>query len=96
LRMMGEQGGMGTQILEEAGRAGGVATVNEKTVPRRYIYYLMVQKSGSKEVLGFDEHLWLEYAKAVRKLSSKRERAMLRQARQELRKWEKRKKEKKQ
>ncbi len=90
IRMMGEQGGMTTQVLEEAGRAGGVTTVNEKILPQRHLYYLMVLLPGVSEAIGFDKSRWLEYAKAVRALSSKRERVMLRQARKELRKWKKR------
>jgi ADP-ribose pyrophosphatase YjhB (NUDIX family) len=89
LRMMGEKGGLTTQILEEAGRAGGVATINGKTLPQRYLYYLMVLKAPPGEAIGFAEHKWLEYAKAVRKLSSKREQMMLRQARKEYRIWKK-------
>jgi len=89
LRMMGEKGGMTTQILEEAGRAGGVATVNGRILPQRHLYYLMVLKAPPGEAIGFAEHQWLEYAKAVRKLSSKREQMMLRQARKEYRVWKK-------
>ena len=89
MRMMGEKGGYTTQILEEAGRAGGVATINGKTLPQRYLYYLMVLKAPPGEAIGFGEHKWLEYAKAVRKLSSKREQMMLRQARKEYRIWKK-------
>lgn len=89
LRMMGEQGGMSTQVLEEAGRAGGVTTINDRTLPQRHLYYLMIQISGAREAIGFEDFQWLEYAKAIRKLTSKRERLMLKQARRELRKWEK-------
>jgi hypothetical protein len=89
LRMMGEKGGMTTQVLEEAGRAGGVTTINGKTLPQRYLYYLMVLRAPSGEAIGFAAHKWLEYAKAVRKLSSKREQTMLRQARKEYRIWKK-------
>lgn len=94
LRMMGEQGGMSTQVLEEAGRAGGVATVNKKILPQRHLYYLMVWNSGVAEAIGFEDFKWLEYAKAVRKLSSKRERMILKQARRELRKWKREQKNK--
>lgn len=87
LRMMGEQGGMSTKVIEEAGRAGGVTTINDKTFPQRHLYYLMVRKSEAGEAIGFSNFKWLEYAKAVRKLSSKRERMILKQAREELRKW---------
>ena len=89
LRMMGEKGGMTTQILEEAGRAGGVTTINGKTLPQRYLYYLLVLIAPPGEAIGFFSHKWLEYAKAVRKLSSKRERTMLKQARKEYRIWKK-------
>jgi len=89
MRMMGEKGGMTTQALEEAGRAGGVTTINGKTLPQRYLYYLMLLKEPSGEAIGFAAHKWLEYAKAVRKLSSKREQTMLRQARKEYRIWNK-------
>ena len=89
LRMMGEQGGMTTKVIEEAGRAGGVATVNDKTLPQRHIYYLMVRESGVGEVIGFAKTRWFTYADAVRKLSSKRERAMLKEARKGYRKWKK-------
>lgn len=89
LRMTGEKGSMTTQVLEEVGRAGGVTTINGKILPQRYIYYLMILRSASNEPMGFTQHLWLEYAKAVRKLPSKRERAMLKQARKVFRRWKK-------
>lgn len=87
IRMMGEQGGMSTQVLEEAGRSGGVATINGKVLPQRHLYYLMIYLSGVREAIGFEKYKWLVYADAVRKLSSKRERVILRQARKELGKW---------
>ena len=89
LRMMGERGAMTIQVLEEAGRAGGVTTVNGRTLPQRHLYYLAILKSASEEPIGFAEHAWLEYAQAVRKLSSKRERTMLKEARKEYKKWKK-------
>ena len=89
LRMMGEKGGMTTKVLEEAGRAGGVTTVNDKTLPQRYLYYLMVMKSGTSEPIGFPKYAWFDYGKAVRKLSSKREKQMLKAANVELKKWKK-------
>jgi hypothetical protein len=85
MRMMGEKGGMSIKVLEEAGRWGGVTSVNGKAVPQRQIYYLARLKSSQGEVIGFEEHAWLEYAKAVRKLRSKIERSMIKQARKELR-----------
>lgn len=96
LRMMGEQGGMTTRVLEEAGRAGGVTTINDKTLPQRHLYYLTRLLEEEGEAIGFEEFVWLEYAKAIRKLPSKRERSMLKQARKELRIWRKKKKQEKQ
>lgn len=90
IRMMGEKGGASTKVLEEVGRAGGITTVNNKTVPQRHIYYLHILKSENGEPIGFAESAWLPYAKAVRKLASKRERGMLKDARKEYRAWKKR------
>jgi ADP-ribose pyrophosphatase YjhB (NUDIX family) len=94
IRIMGEKGGMSVQVLEEAGRAGGATTVKDKTYPLRHIYYLLRVKSEEGEAIGFAEAGWFSYANAIRKLS-KREQQMLRQAREELREWEKRQEEKK-
>ncbi len=111
MRLMIEQAGIDTQVLEEAGRAGGSATINGKVVPQRYLYYIMLLKEEEEEeegkkkekeekeekeeiVIGFKELGWFEYAQAVRKLRSKRERLMIKQAREELRRWEKREKNK--
>jgi ADP-ribose pyrophosphatase YjhB (NUDIX family) len=93
LRIMGEKGGMSVQVLEEAGRAGGATTLKDKTCPLRHIYYLLREKSDSGEPIGFGEVEWFTYANAIRKVS-KREQQMLRQAREELKSWEKRQEEK--
>lgn len=95
IRLAGEQLGMRAKVLEEAGRAGGVTTVNNETKPQRTLYYLMVLKSSDGEVIGYKEHLWLSYAAAVRKLSSKRDRQMIKAARHELKAWQKREEERK-
>lgn len=89
LRMMGEKAGMTTRVLEEAGRAGGVTTTNNKTLPQRHIYYLMILKSGATEAIGFSDTLWLPYPNALKKLSSKREKGMLKQAKETLKLWRK-------
>ena len=86
IRMTGEQGGITAQALEEAGRSGGSTTLNGKVVPRRSIYYLMLFKA-SGEILGFLEHGWFEYASARKKISTKTEKDMLKQANQEYGKW---------
>lgn len=93
MRLMLEQASMDTQVLEEAGRAGGSATINGKNVPQRYLYYLLLFKDAG-EALGFYKIEWFEYAQAVRKLKSKRERAMIKAAREELRGWKKKKEKK--
>lgn len=89
LRLLGEKGGLSTKVLEETGRSGGVTTVGNKTLPQRHIYYLMILKGLTEEAMTFPEHAWLEYAKCARKLSSKREKQMLKKARNEYKKWKK-------
>ena len=84
LRMMGEKGNMTTRVLEEAGRFGGITTVNGKKLPQRHIYYLMLEKAQSGEAIGFSESTWLDYSKSQKTLSSKREKAVLRAASKEL------------
>jgi hypothetical protein len=88
IRMMGEKGGMSIKVLEEAGRAGGVRTINGKTRPQRVLYYTAILKNSSGEPVGFEESGWFDYATAVRKLSSKRERAMIKVARKIIKGWE--------
>lgn len=96
IRMMGEKGGMSIKVLEEAGRAGGVTSINDKTLPKRELYYLAWLKSESGEPVGFAKSGWFEYANAVRKLASKRERKMIKKARKVYRKWKKEKQKEKQ
>lgn len=94
IRMCGEQLGISAQVLEEAGRAGGVTTVNDKTVPQKHLYYLMIVLDMSGEALAFFDTKWLDYAQAVRKLPQKRDRQMLKAAREELVRWKKREEKK--
>ncbi len=89
LRMAGEQGGMTTKVLEEAGRANGNTVLNGKSLVQRFYYYLMMQRSGTGEMIGFDEFKWMEYGNAVKKISIKREKEMLKSAREVLKEWEK-------
>jgi len=94
IRLAGEQLGMDAKVLEEAGRAGGTTSVNGKVLAQRQLYYLMRLRDASGEVLGFEDSAWLDYASAVRKLSAKRDKQMLKGARKELVAWSKREKEK--
>ena len=90
IRMCGEQLGVNIQVLEEAGRAGGVTTINDKTVPQRHLYYLAVRLDASGEAIAFHKIKWLDYAKAIRQLLQKRDRQMLKAAREELVRWRRR------
>ena len=80
IRMMGEQGGMRARVLEEAGRVNSSIKKADKVISQRQIFYLMLHRADSGESIGFPEVEWLEYAKASRKLSLKREAQMLREA----------------
>jgi 8-oxo-dGTP pyrophosphatase MutT (NUDIX family) len=89
IRLTGEQGGMSARVLEEAGRSSGTVIINGKSVPQKYYYYLMLQKGGPSDLIGFDEVKWLEYAEASKKLAQKRDREMLKSGRDVLKEWEK-------
>ncbi len=94
IRVMGEKANLDGRVIEEAGRVGGATTINGKTSPKRTLYYVMLEKS-SGEIIGFSEYEWLTYASAVRKLSSKTERKMLKVAREEMEKFLKERKRRK-
>jgi len=91
IRLMQEKANMDAKVIEEAGRRGSMATVDGKTVSKRVIYYSMVERS-SGEAIGFTEQEWVEYAIAIRKLKSKRDRDMLKIAREQTNSWYKDKK----
>lgn len=88
LRMTGEMAGMSTTVLEEAGRSSGTTVFNGKSMPVKYYYYLLVQRAGG-EMLGFARHEWLEFSEALKKISLKKEKEMLKSAKGVLRDWEK-------
>jgi|WetSurSiteA1Bulk_404760.scaffolds.fasta_scaffold27922_2 hypothetical protein len=88
IRVTSEVAGMNVKILEEAGRRSGVVAVNGKAVPQKHFYYLMILKSAG-ETLGFIDHAWLEYGKAMKKLSSKSEQDILKGTREVIKEWEK-------
>jgi hypothetical protein len=89
LRMTGEMGGMRAKVLEEVGRYNATATNSGRQNSQRYIYYLMLHKADSGESFGFEEPEWLDYSHASKKLSSKKEKGILKQAKKVLREWEK-------
>jgi hypothetical protein len=89
LRLLGQKGGMSARVLEEAGRSGGVSTVNGKTVPRRFIYYVMLTKSQAMEAIGFADVTWIDYKEALKKLPTKKEQAILKESYEYYKKWKK-------
>ena len=86
LRMMSEQVGMTTKVLEEVGRFGGSTTINGKVVSRRVLYYLIVATAES-EALEFYDYSWHGYTKALKVISTKKEKQMLRSAKKEYKAW---------
>ncbi len=89
IRLTGEQAGMTARVLEEAGRSTGNTVLNGKSIPQKYYYYLMVQKAGGGEIIGFDEYKWMEYSQALKNVSLKKEKEMLKGAKDTLKEWEK-------
>jgi len=89
IRMTSEQAGMSARVLEEAGRATGTTIINAKSIPQKYYYYLMLQKAGGTEVIGFFDFQWLEYGQALKKIVLKREKEMFKGGHGVLKEWEK-------
>ena len=87
IRMSGEQGGMNARILEEVGRNNSLVVVNGKSVPQRIYYYLMILKSAG-EVLGFEKHQWLNFKRAYKAVTLKREKDILKEAERMIKAWE--------
>jgi hypothetical protein len=94
IRMAGELLASNAQIIDEVGRSGGMATVNGRSITQRQLYYLLKIQSQNGEVLGFTEAEFFEYAQAVRKLISKRDRQMLKAAKDFLKKVQEKKEKK--
>lgn len=89
IRMTTEQAGMSTRVLEEAGRTTGNTIVNNRSVQQKYYYYLMVQKAGGVDIIGFADSKWVEFADALKKVSLKRDKEMLKSSKDVLKEWEK-------
>ena len=89
IRLMSEQGGMTVRVLEEAGRITGNTVINGKQASQKYYYYLMLQKGGVAELIGFFEYKWMELPDAVKKVLVKREKDMFKGAKEVLKEWEK-------
>ena len=76
-------------VIRLASEQGGTTILNAKSIPQKFYYYLMLQKGGSSELIGFDEFKWLDYADALKKLGLKREKDMLKGGKDVLKEWEK-------
>lgn len=88
IRLTAEQGGISARVLEEAGRYSSNVIVNGISTAHKYYYYLMFQKGGSSELLGFYDHKWLNIPDITKKLESKKEKEMFKLAREVLKGWE--------
>lgn len=88
IRLTGEQGGITARILEEAGRYTLNTVINGTPIVQKYYFYLMLQKGGSSDLIGFQEFKWLEAADVLKKLSSKKEKEMIKSGREVLKEWE--------
>lgn len=88
IRLTGEQGGITARILEEAGRYSVTTIINGNTIPQKYYYYLMLQKGGPGEMIGFQDYKWMEFPNALKKIDSEKEKEMLKSAKKVLKEWE--------
>lgn len=94
IRYTSEQGNMSTRVLDEIGRANATTTVNSRTISQKFIYYLMYFKAGA-EVMGLGEVAWFDKEQAMKKITLKREKNMLKVASSMIKEWEKTHKKKK-
>lgn len=94
IRVMSEKGGMSTKVLEEVGRLNSSSNVAGKNIQQKTIFYLMLIRSNPKEIIGFNDYYWGDYAQALKKLVSKKEQGILSQAKLVFKDWKKNKKAK--
>jgi len=88
IRLTGEQGGITARVLEEAGRYSGNTVINGKAVSQKYYYYLMLNKGGPSDMIGFYTIKWLQASDVTKKLTAKKEKEMFKGAKQVLKEWE--------
>jgi len=84
IRTMAEDATIRAKVLEEVGRSGGATRVKGRLVSQRHLYYLMQYKDGGSQLLGFTAGEWVEHTKALKRLTSKRDNAMLKEAKKVL------------
>lgn len=88
IRLTAEQGGISARVLEEAGRLTASTVINGNPITQKYYYYLMLQKGGSSELIGFHSFKWFDAKDIVKKLTTKREKDMFKMSRDVLKEWE--------
>ncbi len=91
IRMTSEIVGMDAKVLEEVGRYSTAVLVNGKVTPQRTYYYLLFLKAVG-EIMGFEKYQWMDFKKATKAVELKREKDVLREAEELVKKWEKEKK----
>lgn len=94
IRYTSEQGNMNARVLDEVGRASGTTTINTRMVTQKFIYYLLYFKAGA-EVMGLGEVAWFDKEQAMKKITLKREKDILKEANSMIKEWEKTHKKKK-
>ena len=94
IRYTSEQRNMNTRVLDEVGRGTSVGTVNNKIITYKYIYYLLIFKTGL-EITEMGNISWFDYQTASKKLKLKREKDMLKIASKMVKEWQKTHKKKK-
>jgi len=91
IRMTSEIVGMDAKVLEEVGRYSTAVLVNGKVTPQRTYYYLLFLKAVG-EIMGFEKYQWMDFKKATKAVELKREKDVLREAEELVKKWEKERK----
>lgn len=94
IRMIGEQASITPRVLEEVGRSSGITNLNGKSIPQKYYFYLLMQRSANGEIIGFPDFTWLDFSQTLKKLSLKKEKDMFKNTKAVLKVWEKTKKHK--
>jgi len=79
IRLLAETLGMNARILEEVNRFTGATRINGKDATLQTLSYLMIHENGG-ELLEYKDMAWLDYKKAAKKLTSKKEQKILAEA----------------
>lgn len=93
MRLLRDNIGMRSKVLEEAGRATISTTENGEPLSQKLIFYLIRRRVGGEKVNGYVEQKWIPYSQARRSLAKTTEKRILRQANETLKEWRKQKRE---